>query len=529
MQSPMMTMTREFRRRCWLPMIGVISWVLIPFSLLYGLLAYHTSMDFDNEVGRQIFFSFFMGTLMGCAFVVLVAQHPFERNYTLPVSARKLVCLRMFLGMLVGSLTYTLIAALVNLLFNAHWPILGPALYTAAVVAWSQAIAWSLRGSQLIQLFAAILSMVPIGLWLALRFREWPFQSAWNVSTTDLLIVSVAVAVIVPLAICGVARARRGDSPSFAGLAVWLEQLVDRTLSTSSWVQTRHQALFWYTFERKGFVLPLGVLAGTMIFAYACISSHIAPNEAAQCLIMYTMLTVLGAKLAGLFMGHQSEDSSMLSYRGTRPFSDSEMASTFLKAVLVSCVITWMIWLIGLTIFLTEVAANDQMNTFATEMKTKFHFVNNLSATSIVLFALTTLIAIWTFGGLSVSLFLCSSLIANIFVYAVTSVALALIAAYAFFESARPSILVFAQNFFAVTTFGLTWTLHLCAVYFGFLRLRTSVLCFFGLGVLGALYIVQVFGNQLTLPQELLAYGLLSLPFAPLALAPLSLAWNRHR
>ncbi len=133
---------------------------------------------------------------------------------------------------------------------------------------------------------------------------------------------------------------------------------------------------------------------------------------------------------------------------------------------------------------------------------------------------------LWTALGLIGALFMCGRPLPFITVCALLLGVPNLLAVSAFFR----------WQAYVVTAltclFGLTSILGTLLAFWGMYRLRKMSLAMIGALLLAYLIVcaVYLFQREIQGVTELmLTTGLLILPFAPFALAPLALHWNRHR
>ena len=96
--------------------------------------------------------------------LLLNMGNPRVRN-TLPASGLILVAIPMACCMLTMFVQYAIVAAIVNKQFGVEWPIVGPGLLAAVVIAWCHAVFWATSNSLPLRLMVLLLSFGPLAIW----------------------------------------------------------------------------------------------------------------------------------------------------------------------------------------------------------------------------------------------------------------------------------------------------------------------------------------------------------------------------
>ena len=180
-----------------------------------------------------------------------------RRMFSLPVPARTLVIWPMLYGSATVALLWVATACLVYRPWDSRVPVLLPALGLAALMAWFQAISWSpLHPSWLRVPAAVVLIGVSAGILLGLKWMGLVSPE------TLAAVLAVAILAAYPVALAGVASARRGDS--WRAWPEWLKPWRAAARSGRRPFRSAFEAQLWYEWRCHGLVLPVAV-AGILL------------------------------------------------------------------------------------------------------------------------------------------------------------------------------------------------------------------------------------------------------------------------
>jgi hypothetical protein len=180
------------------------------------------------------------------------------RMFTLPVPTRQLVAWPMFLAAV--AMAGWWFACVGGIL----WPLgfrpdlLWPAAGVAASLAWLQALAWSPFGASWVRTALVIVVLSALFLGPGLLFAS---QVPTGILTGGLLVILVAA---YPVALAGVERARRGDTPQWR--LPRLDDLLLRLKSHRRPFAGAAQAQAWIEWRRHGLVLL--IVEGLLLLLY---------------------------------------------------------------------------------------------------------------------------------------------------------------------------------------------------------------------------------------------------------------------
>jgi hypothetical protein len=457
------------------------------------------------------------------------------RLFTLPMRTTVLVAWPMLLGMAALTLLWGLWARLVLWPIGLDVPLGLTMLLVAAISVTLQALVWSPFGVPWARVATA-------GLLLPLLALTPPLARVLGIRDSALMIfyASLLPAAYL-LAVAGVVRARRGNTPD------WTQQRVpDSHAGRAKQRSSRHftspaQAQFWYEWRRHGAVLPLvcGCFMIFFLFVHICLVRR--PTSVSHAL-NFVLTPPLFALFTGTSLGRCNAlpgQPVMSSFVATRPLANAGVVFAKLKVAALSTLTAWAITVLAASVFVwlaTAGIAEDVTRLWNT-LLLQYHPVKLWTMLALILIGLVLLTWILMISTLFATLLGRAWLFwGNIFVL---SLALIFVCWAIAWWLVNPQ-----QRDAVVNTFWLCASLALVLkliasvwVWFevsrrGLLKSRTLALLLCGWLLVGA----GLFGLLAwVLPTELIPlYGIalllaLVLPFTRITIGPLALAWNRHR
>jgi hypothetical protein len=283
------------------------------------------------------------------------------RMFTLPVPTRQLVAWPMLLA--ATAMAGWWFACVAGVL----WPLgfrpalLWPAAAAAASLAWLQALAWSPFGASWVRSVVAIVVLTALTLSPGVLFA---LQVHAAILTSLLLLLLVAA---YPVALAGVARARRGDTPRWR-LPRWGDLLRPRENPRRPFAgAARAQA--WLEWRRHGVALPV-LQTGLLLLSLPILGSEAGVEEWAASgmlpwltaavgqvgptavLLAYVLLLPwLLALTAGGELGRMSADgmsAGMAVFVATRPVSSGALALSKFRLTVRCTLVCWALLLLVL-------------------------------------------------------------------------------------------------------------------------------------------------------------------------------------
>jgi hypothetical protein len=514
------------RRGRWGLVLAALGANALP-ALLFGLLRYEGALESPDEPSTIIMHVvtvqlnlFLFGT------AVIAALSPMSRFYTLPVSTSSLVGWHMVLGMMAVTLEMAATIALLNVSFGLGWRPLGPALFAGATFAAFLASLWLADKSGWLPVaFGA--AVIPMCLWFNSRYG--PLFSHPNHYWTEVTFGDAATLAVVPIAaylvgVFGVTRNRCGSPPYSIGLMAWLQRVFAFGPQTELAFRNPLRAQLWSEWRTKGAALPAIVGMGLFMgFGIWLLSSRNANALFEGCIAGGAML-LIAALLGGFVLGNVGRadaDIQIGQFLATRPLTNTQLANTILKTTAKSVFFGWLLWAVALLIV------------YATLLALRVNLRVVLPAPLSWWFVPVALVGAWTAASVMLTLVLTGrqNLLGGVIFAAITlAIGLMLFEKTALSPQAGE---YFSRGLaaFGGLVFVLATVVALVAAHRRQLISRRMLSASLGTWVvlcsLGALLWFPFTVERLAL--YVLIAGLLALSVAPVATAPLAVAWNRTR
>jgi poly(3-hydroxybutyrate) depolymerase len=362
MRSAAAAIAWEFRQR--------LRWGLIALGLYFVVLAtfqflilgprspihplHSMTFAFTVTVPLAFAFMYFLAVFSYGLAGDLTARHSLypARMFTLPVSTAALAGWPMLYG------SITLAGLWVAAALIALWPsgvpapLIWPALFAAAFIAWLQVFAWMPYGLPGLRMIVAVLWLTTID---AVVF------TAIELEVRESLMVAI-MAPQVPLAYLAaryaVGRARRGDTPDWGSLFSLLGRIADVLPRRRGWFPSPARAQSWFEWRQHGRSLPAWVailLPFELLFLY--VVRHEPP--------VLTMIALVGMLLTPPFLaafvaatvGRSNPDASkaygLTPFVATRPLSTAAIVAVKLKMALTSTLFAWLLVLVAVPLGIT--------------------------------------------------------------------------------------------------------------------------------------------------------------------------------
>ncbi len=467
------------------------------------------------------------------------------RMFALPLSTAALVGWPMLTGALVMALGWLLCARGVLWPWGMEAPLLWPALLFAAVVAWLQAIAWAPFGVPYLRILVAVVVLASLPMGTVAAVEEGAPAG----------LVAAALAGALPLAylvaVRGVARARCGEDSGLAWPG-WLTRAPSaapaRPFPSSS------AALFWLEWRTHGklflIATPLCALAALPLLHFAAknvaelarlglwppltaLVELVGPAWVAvlQLLLVPILMTMMCCELGRL--NPEGQHHKMSSFVAVRPVTTASLVWAKLKFLALAFLGTWALLVLTVASWAVLAGHSGEMAAGVEALGGPWGW----GKLALVLVALLVLNGAHSAAGLWIGLAGRKALVAAVGCGgAVLLTAVSLAAQWAFQHPEHREFLRASWPWVIGALVGLKLLLA------GWLlrrNLRAGLLS--GAAVSGALaawvaLVIALFGLAAWLvPSEWVSRGalaggaVLTVPLARCALAPLALAWNRHR
>ncbi len=362
MRSAAAAFAWEFRQRLrWgLITLGLYFVVLATFQFLIlgprSLIHPLRSMTFALTVNVPLAFAFmyFLAVFSYGLAGDLTARHSLypARMFTLPVSTAALAGWPMLYG------TVTMAGLWVAVALVALWPsgvpapLIWPALFAAAFVAWLQAFAWMPYGLPGLRMIVAVLWLSTID---AVVF------TAMELQVRESLMILI-LAPLVPLAYLtaryAVGRARCGETPDWRGVFSRLGRIADVLPRRTRCFASAARAQMWFEWRQHGRSLPAWVailVPFEVLVLY--IVRHEPPVLTISALVVLLLTPPFLAAFVAVTVGRSNPDASnaygLTPFVATRPLSTAAIVAAKLRMALASTLFAWLLVLIAVLLGLT--------------------------------------------------------------------------------------------------------------------------------------------------------------------------------
>jgi polyhydroxybutyrate depolymerase len=362
MRSAAAAFAWEFRQR--------LRWGLIALSVYLAVLALFQFVIFGPRSPihplREMTFAFTVLVPLSFAFLYflavfsyglagdLTARHSLypARMFTLPVSTAALAGWPMLYG------TVTMAGLWVAAALLALWPsgvpapLVWPALFAAAFIAWLQVIAWMPYGLPGLRMIAAVLWLTAID---AVVFTAIELEARESVM---LAIMAPQVPLAYLAARYAVGRARCGDTPDWRGLFARLGRIADVLPRRGGRFPSAARAQAWFEWRQHGRSLPAWV---AILVPFEVLFLYLVRHEPSVLTMIALVVLLLTPPFLAAFVavtvGRSSPDASnaygLTPFVATRPLSTAALVAAKLRMALVSTLFAWLLVLVAIPLGLT--------------------------------------------------------------------------------------------------------------------------------------------------------------------------------
>jgi len=349
----------------------------------------------------------------------------------------------------------------------------------------------------------------------------WPAISAAELAASLAVVAGFYLA-----AVYVVGRDRRGDAWSLAWLnpGWWAQRVGDRVSAAATAAspytprsfRSPRAAQFWMEWRSKGRYVPLTVAGAFVVLWVVAAFNRLQWYSLSGALGVLAAMFLITSPFVGVYLGHRSQRFDMRPFLATRPLSDGEQAMVVLRHVAAVCGAGLLVWLIGFAV--TTTLWGRPFPFLPTTWGEAKGLLVQVGLLPLVVWALAALGATL---GMARSWFVpVGGLGGGVLLMILIGIA----------GRAPPLFAEVATLVLAAGSLGGTAAAFVAA------RRRRLISLPMVLGALAA-YVVLVTACLLVargviyMPPEavLRTIGFCAVPLAPLAAAPLALAWNRHR
>jgi hypothetical protein len=545
------------------PYIKAIAWrYFYPYrwrilaGLLYMLFIYILGATYvstepaptgEELVGRILYFLFLSPSLVLVVLLISVFSDLYGMDIFLqetslkkwvltdPVKTKEIVFWPMLFGMVTVLIYWILLAECIEVLWfePVNLPKFWPPVFAACILAWSQVFAWRPFGSAIARvIFAAIGYMILFSVPLVCTQYSVP-------ESTIVLILCVLIIVAYITALDSVARARRGDVPDWRWLKAGFEKIENRILRKAPVFQSAEQAMNWYEWRTSGKNLPISsgfiIPIVLMILFLGYLANGFWSPGNLIILIYFPLILSLVLGIASAGFGNSRGDKKVQSFVLAKPITCRQIIKakyySFFKSVCLTYFISYIVILIG-ALFLDRVPFIESLKEHYSYLEIAVIFLLALITPIILAWLLVTFgLAIGLTGRSWVTVAFVAMMFGSLFLL-VTSDYWAY--QYPIFADLRNKLSIAIPVTILITgPIALGWFLRinfkkklmqgeeikkLLGVWAG------AFLAIWGLGC----WLKPGIGN-VWYAFPIVTLILLLIPMLAIAIAPLSLHWNRHR
>ena len=344
----------------WLLPASALGMLALPMLVL-GILRSASGLDPHEESTYVLLFLFATANIFAVVTTLLAIVYQSARQmFPQPATAATLVSGRLLPAASLLALDVVCWSALLNALFQLDWPILEPAIFACAMLTASFAVLWVCYGSHwmifgftiVAAIFGywmkshcgAIFGMPSLGWWCAACGSQ--LRNSWSpMGLAEGAALAGASIAFHRMAIAGFARARRGEPPLSLGIVAWLNSLLERRLTAAATFPSHLAAQRWY-FRRQMWIAPAAVLCvslpGIVVWGFASGD----PAELVGGFAFGCWGICIAAALGGVILGSLGSKSDVVlgQFLATRPIPTGEMARELLRTSALSCGLAWLVW-----------------------------------------------------------------------------------------------------------------------------------------------------------------------------------------
>jgi polyhydroxybutyrate depolymerase len=362
MRSAAAAFAWEFRQRLrwglialavYLVVLATVQFLILgPRSPIHPLRS--TTFAFTVLVPLSFAFMYFLAVFSYGLAGDLTARHSLypARMFTLPVSTAALAGWPMLYGTTTLAGLWVAAALIALRPSGVLAPLIWPALFAAAFIAWLQVFAWMPYGLPGLRMIVAVLWLTTID---AVVF------TAMELEVRESLMVAI-MAPQVPLAYLAaryaVARARRGDTPDWGRLFSLLGRIADVLPRQRGRFPSATRAQAWFEWRQHGRSLPAWVailVPFELLFLY--VVRHEPPVLTMIALVVLLLTPPFLAAFVAVTVGRSSADAGsaygLTPFVATRPLSTAAIVAVKLRMALASTLFAWLLVLVAVPLGIT--------------------------------------------------------------------------------------------------------------------------------------------------------------------------------
>ncbi|KPK43568.1 MAG: hypothetical protein AMJ65_05450 [Phycisphaerae bacterium SG8_4] len=551
MRSIGIALTWEFWRRSWW---WILSAVMLVACITITTSYYGSASQPKAETMAKIHYRAVFHLFLCVAFFSLWSQLDKKNNrlgfpghlYTRPTRTWVFVGWQMLFGAVTVTLLYLVEVGCVRILWSITWPLAGPILLSITVVACAQAVFWSTVAHPVLRALICLSVVAALQMWQFSRYgamTDYPNTSGlthmWNGLTLgEFLTLAPCLVAAYVIAVVGVSRDRCGDCAGWPRVRAFFDSAINLLPGRAKPFDSPAAAQFWREWHEKDRLMP--VACGVWVAAIVLLGvSGITDTMHTILLFIFTSQIGLAVPfLAGLLVGQSGRKSKIGDFKATLPVTNSRLSAIILRAGAAGLLSAWVIYVAGLLFMIgwyfmvgKGVALPLAQYYAAKDAILELGFGKTL------LLVVAGIAAVWGSMGLGATM----TLIGRPWLLFGFWLALCFILPVFVALEMLHTFNLIPPGIFPAVVKSVPWIIGACCLLgtaWAFIAAHRrhligwAKLCLGpGLWLLLCLAVGWVWlpRDEPGLPTIVLVMGLLALAVAPLATAPLALAWNRHR
>ena len=299
-----------------------------------------------GELGDSFQFPLYWTSLIMLGPSVISALGKPQHRYTLPASNSLIVSTLMACAMATLFVQYAVIALSLNALFDLDWPVLGPSLLAAVLVAWCHAMLWSTSNSTGLQVLASAVDRPTVGDCNRGVGTARQVDPGFSFQRGPLAIFAIRRG-CGHLCRRGHVRLRQGSRGRRVRLRP-IDRLASPRLHSAKQIATRSfflasagSTLAGMDPARPG---PAGWNCGVGL-VLLIIALIVPAKEGPDFASAFSAFFLAPLSVIGLFFGSRSALGEFGNFNGSRPLSDSKLSGAILKSFTLSLISSAVVWL----------------------------------------------------------------------------------------------------------------------------------------------------------------------------------------
>ncbi len=324
--------------------------------LLFTALQYHGAIDYADSAFIVMHVALVQINIFVFGAGLMTSMGPVSRLFTYPVRNSTLVASQLIPAMVLMAIEMLLSTLLLNFLFDLHWPLWMPALFSAVALQAIIAAMWLTEKSAWLPCCVGVVGGA-LGLWFKSRHGplfDFPTDYWETMSMVDLLVLLAVAGGSQAVAEYAVARNRRGETWPALGILAWIERTLDFQETELHRFRSPYAAQQWFNWWTKGWAMPVCMLfAGTLMGGLWLIVNRDLKELFEALYIGGGVATGVIGMIGGLVLGNSGTgDSSfaMGQFLATRPMTNSQFARGLLGTAARSTLIAWLLWAVAVAL-----------------------------------------------------------------------------------------------------------------------------------------------------------------------------------